>query len=85
MQPVRFMDGLGELIKTGNISIFIEVGPHPVLATAIKECTSHFTADSKKKILLKQSIKRKEPERTAMLQTLAFLYLIEFYCFYFTV
>ncbi|MEZ6138519.1 MAG: SDR family NAD(P)-dependent oxidoreductase [Pirellulaceae bacterium] len=39
-QPVEFVDAIKSIIADG-FSHFIEVGPHPVLATSIKECVQN--------------------------------------------
>jgi len=36
-QPVRFKDAIDNMLND-NIRTFIEIGPHPVLASSIKEC-----------------------------------------------
>ena len=68
-EPVRFAEALQCLMADGY-QLFLEVGPHPVLSTSIKEC------------LLRQGIQgevcaslhRKQPEQQAMMKALGTLY-----------
>jgi len=70
-QPVRFMDAINELIRTGHRT-FIEIGAHPVLATSILECLSQAGEEG----TTLASLKRKEPEEVVMLGALGQLYTI---------
>jgi acyl transferase domain-containing protein/acyl carrier protein len=69
-QSVQFADGIDRLIE-GNHSIFLEVGPHPVLSTSISECLAQ--RGHKGSVLA--SLRRKEDERATMLRALGSLYI----------
>lgn len=72
-EPVRFGKAVHTLMRDGY-SIFMEIGPHPVLATSIKESlreagvTGHVLS----------SLKRKQPELAGMLESLGCLYTLGF-------
>lgn len=69
-QPVRFADGIRTLIEDG-FRIFIEIGPHPVLATSISECL----AASGEKGTILSSLRRQDDDRKIMLRALAALWV----------
>ena len=66
---VRLASALGAMIDDGY-DVFVEVGPHPVLASSIGECVS--AADRAATIVA--SLRRGKPERETMLQAAAGLY-----------
>jgi acyl transferase domain-containing protein/acyl carrier protein len=68
-RPVLFARALNGLLDDGH-SLFVEVGPHPVLSTAIKECAAARGA----RLLLGSSLHRKKPERKALLESLGALH-----------
>jgi 1-acyl-sn-glycerol-3-phosphate acyltransferase len=68
-QPVRFGDGIGRLLDDGY-DLFLELGPHPVLAQSVRECLG--ARDAAGTVL--PSIRRLENEREAMLRSLGALY-----------
>lgn len=68
-EPVRFRQAMDSLVADG-LDAFLEVGPHPVLASSIAECL----AASGKKGASYYSLRRGEDERSTMLATLACLY-----------
>lgn len=68
-EPVYFEKAMGSLIRDGY-RIFLEVGPHPVLSTSIKECLSHHGVQG----ALLASLRRDKPERQTMLEGLGGLY-----------
>ncbi len=68
--PVYFARGMSQLIQLGHI-LFLEVGPHPVLATAIRQCLGHHGAGGQ--VLM--SLRRNAPEQSTMLDSLAELYV----------
>lgn len=68
-EPVFFEKAMGSLIRDGH-RIFLEVGPHPVLSTSIKECLAYRGAQG----VLLASLRRDKPERHTMLEALAGLY-----------
>ncbi|CAF0924887.1 unnamed protein product, partial [Adineta steineri] len=37
-QAVRFYDAIAAIIKDEAANVFLEISPHPVLATSIREC-----------------------------------------------
>ncbi|MFO0940905.1 MAG: SDR family NAD(P)-dependent oxidoreductase [Pirellulales bacterium] len=60
-QPVEFVQAIRSAIEDGY-SIFIEVGPHPVLATSLKECIQNSGKDCRQLFTLR----RKTSEVEAM-------------------
>ncbi|MCP3972698.1 MAG: type I polyketide synthase, partial [Rhodobacteraceae bacterium] len=69
-QPVVFDAAIEALLAVGHRT-FMEIGPHPVLAGAIRECAAAQGAQAE----VVPSLTRRAPERTALLQTLAALYV----------
>jgi acyl transferase domain-containing protein/acyl carrier protein len=67
--PVRFSDAMRSLAEWGG-RVFIEAGPHPVLARNITECI----ADLGQAGVVLGSLRRGEPERAALLSTAGRLY-----------
>ncbi|WPJ96655.1 SDR family NAD(P)-dependent oxidoreductase [Coraliomargarita algicola] len=70
-QPVRFASGIQALIEQGH-SLFLEVGPHPVLGNSIQEVA----ADSGSRSRTVFSLRRKEPERSTLRNNLAALFTL---------
>ena len=70
-QPVQFASVVNGLLDAG-ITGFVEVGPHPILASAIKECAAEIERD----ITLLPSLRRGECERATLLTTLGRLYAL---------
>jgi myxalamid-type polyketide synthase MxaE and MxaD len=68
-KPVLFSDATGQLLDSGH-SVFIEIGPHPILLSSIQQS---FQARHREARLL-PSLRRDEPERAVMLETLGALY-----------
>ncbi|MEV7044742.1 SDR family NAD(P)-dependent oxidoreductase [Amycolatopsis sp. NPDC051061] len=68
-QPVRFADAFRKVLTRG-IGAVVEVGPHPVLATAIDEAVS----DRTDAVVLLASLRRDRPHREQLLETLGRLY-----------
>ena len=56
-QPVEFMKAVGNLLNDGYAT-FIEIGPHPVLRSALNECAR----GNGKEIRLVETLRRGEPE-----------------------
>lgn len=67
---VRFAESTAELLRQGYRH-FLEIGPHPVLATSIRECAG---ADAES-IEVLTSLRRREPERAALLAALGMLHV----------
>jgi acyl transferase domain-containing protein/acyl carrier protein len=67
--PVRFAEVIAQLLGDGH-SLFLEVGPHPVLAHSLRECASAAGKD----ITVLASLRRQDPERAALLATFGQLY-----------
>ncbi len=69
-QPVRFAQAVRALFADG-FSIFVEMSPHPILASAVeeirKEVRSHGVAVG--------SLRREQPERRTLLESLGVLFL----------
>ncbi|MDQ8194085.1 SDR family NAD(P)-dependent oxidoreductase [Coraliomargarita sp. SDUM461004] len=70
-QPVRFASGIQALIEQEH-SLFLEVGPHPVLGNSIQEVA----ADSGKRCRTVFSLRRKEPEQATLHNNLAALFTL---------
>jgi acyl transferase domain-containing protein len=68
-EPVRFAEAIYNLLQSGH-ELFLEVGPHPVLAGSIKECA----VEVGKNVTVAASLRRKEPERVTLLATLGQFY-----------
>jgi acyl transferase domain-containing protein/NADPH:quinone reductase-like Zn-dependent oxidoreductase/acyl carrier protein len=69
-QPVLFAAAMSEMIAHGH-DAFLEIGPHPVLASAIRESLH----DSGKVGTVLASLSRQQPERRALLDSLAALHV----------
>lgn len=72
-QPVRFAKAAQTLVNDGY-SIFLEVGPHPVLRTNINECLN--AADKKGHTV--PSLRRGDPELATLLNSLGMLHGLGF-------
>lgn len=72
-QPVRFAKTIETMIRDGY-TIFLEVGPHPVLKNSIKECLDHVGQEG----YLVQTLNRKEPEVLHFFEGLATLFTLGF-------
>ncbi len=70
-QPVQFLPAVEQLIDDGY-SVFLEIGPHPVLSGYISEC---LLGQGKQGTVL-PSLRRKEDERVIMLGSLGSLYTL---------
>jgi thioester reductase-like protein len=68
-EPVRFFDSVTTLLKAGH-TLYLEIGPHPVLSTAISACA----AEIGKKSVVLASLRRQEDESRTMLTALGVLY-----------
>lgn len=68
-KPVLFSEAIGQLFHGGH-SIFIEIGPHPVLLSSIQQSLQ----PGQRKVRLLPSLRREEPERQVLLGTLGALY-----------
>ncbi|MBC7882880.1 MAG: acyltransferase domain-containing protein [Anaerolineae bacterium] len=70
-EAVHFSGALDEMVQSGH-HIFIEIGPHPALATAIAECLEY----RQKQGTCLPSLRRYEDERATMLSSLGQLYTL---------
>lgn len=70
-QPVDFEQAMNQIIQSGY-NLFVEVGPHPALASSISECLA--STGSEGKILA--SIQRKKDEFMTMSEALGALYTL---------
>ncbi len=68
-EPVRFAEAVESLIATLD-PVFVEIGPHPVLAQSIKECAAD------RPVTVISSLNRKEDDRKALLMSLGKLYVL---------
>ena len=69
-EPVFFAEGIASLLRDGH-RMFLEVGPHPVLSTSIKECCRHHNVEAQ----TVASLRRQKPERRTFQLALAQLYV----------
>ncbi|MBF0153073.1 MAG: SDR family NAD(P)-dependent oxidoreductase [Magnetococcales bacterium] len=67
--PVLFAAAMDQVIQDG-FALFLEVGPHPVLATSIQECLRQHGAVGETLF----SLNRSKPERATMLEALGRFY-----------
>lgn len=68
-QPVYFAKAIASLVADGH-RLFLEVGPHPVLATSIKECLATGKAEG----TTVATLHREQPEVAAFVDALGALY-----------
>lgn len=68
-QPVYFAKAVQNLVAGGH-KVFLEVGPHPVLANAVKECLTQ-AGEAGTTI---GTLRRREPERRTLMKGLGGLY-----------
>ncbi|CAF1059333.1 unnamed protein product [Adineta steineri] len=69
-QAVRFYDAIAAIIKDEVANVFLEISPHPVLATSIRECYE-LTNQQQQSPLILPTLKRKENEQITLLTSLA--------------
>jgi myxalamid-type polyketide synthase MxaE and MxaD len=69
-QPVRFADAVRVLLDKHH-DVFLEVGPHPILARALSQTAS----GPYKEVTVLKSLDRREPQRRALLRSLGTLYV----------
>jgi acyl transferase domain-containing protein len=69
-QPVLFAQAIDAILADGPAT-FVEIGPHPVLAPAIEQALAAATTAGR----VIESMRRAEPERDALLDTAARLYV----------
>ena len=70
-QPVNFAGAMEDLIRKEH-TVFLEVGPHPVLSSSITECLLH--AERRGWVL--PSLRRREPDRFTLLSSLGALHTL---------
>lgn len=68
-QPVQFAAGVEQLLGEDG-RIFLEIGPHPVLAHYLAECMEY----AERTAVILPSLRRKEDDHTTLLGSLATLY-----------
>lgn len=69
-QPVRFADAISALLESGA-RLFLEMGPHPVLGTSLRETLAARNVEGQ----TVASLKRGEPEQSALLACLGELHI----------
>lgn len=69
-EPVLFADTIRELIDEGH-ECFLEIGPHPVLTGALRECLLDANVDG----VLATTLRRNQPEMEAILRGIATLHV----------
>lgn len=70
-QTVRFAPVIDALIEQGH-RVFLEISPHPVLASSISQCLAHRSCQG----TVLPSLRRKEKERTTLLGSLGALHVL---------
>ncbi|WP_233281006.1 type I polyketide synthase [Paenibacillus algicola] len=68
-EPVYFASAVQDILEDGY-RLFLEVGPHPVLGSSIKECLQKQGVEG----YVLPSLRRSAPERRTMLESLGLLY-----------
>lgn len=68
-QCVRFSDAIQAIVQDNIIDAFLEISPHPVLSTSMRECCDVTSTNSQLRIL--PTLKRKEDEHATLLTSLA--------------
>ncbi|MFJ5226339.1 amino acid adenylation domain-containing protein [Streptomyces sp. NPDC088400] len=74
---VRFRAAVERMADDGH-RVFLEIGPHPVLAHSIKECLAGGPADRAEDVLTLPSIRREEDEAARFTTSLASLHNLGF-------
>ncbi len=69
--PVKFEQGVAKIIDRG-VSFFLELGPHPIHTTSVKECLSKSGVSGRTLV----SLRRNEPEKALMLEAFGSLYTV---------
>ena len=69
-QPVRFAAGIERLLRDEGCTLFVEIGPHPVMAAALAE----ITLAQKSSAVSVASLRRGDDETATLLQNLGLLY-----------
>ncbi|CAF3595837.1 unnamed protein product [Rotaria sordida] len=67
-QCVRFGDAIQAIIQDGVVDAFLELSPHPVLATSIHECCEKISTTQP---VILPTLKRKEDEQKTLLTSIA--------------
>ncbi|CAF4242966.1 unnamed protein product, partial [Adineta steineri] len=70
-QAVRFYDAIAAIIKDEVANVFLEISPHPVLGTSIRECYELINQQQSSSPLILLTLKRKENEQITLLTSLA--------------
>ncbi|CAF0892028.1 unnamed protein product [Adineta steineri] len=70
-QAVRFYDAIAAIIKDEVANVFLEISPHPVLGTSIRECYELTKQQQQSSPLILPTLKRKEDEQIILLTSLA--------------
>lgn len=70
-EPVRFHTAIEALLEDGY-DAFVELAPHPVLASAVLECNR----ESKKNVVVLTTLKRGEEERAGLLKSMSRLFVL---------
>ncbi|CAF4145235.1 unnamed protein product, partial [Adineta steineri] len=70
-QAVRFYDAIAAIIKDEAANVFLEISPHPVLATSIRECYELTNQQQSSSPLIRPTLKRKENKQITLLTSLA--------------
>ncbi|CAF4435936.1 unnamed protein product, partial [Adineta steineri] len=69
-KTVRFYDAIAAIIKDEATNVFLEISPHPVLTTPIRECYE-LTNQQQSSPLILLALKRKEDEQITLFTSLA--------------
>jgi acyl transferase domain-containing protein/short-subunit dehydrogenase/acyl carrier protein len=69
-EPVYFEHAMASLVRD-DYRVFLEVGPHPVLAPSVKDCLAHHGVQG----VTLPSLRQGKPERATLFESLAGLYV----------
>ncbi|UJR38888.1 hypothetical protein I4U23_031556 [Adineta vaga] len=67
---VRFSDAISAIIRDNSANVYLEISPHPVLSTSIRQCYDLMNNNEQKPAIL-STLKRKEDEQMTLLTTLS--------------
>lgn len=70
-EPVKFEQGFTKIVERG-ISLFLELGAHPIHTASAKECMSRAGVSGRTLV----SLRRNEPEKSLMLEAFGSLYAL---------
>ncbi|MFC5291161.1 type I polyketide synthase [Actinokineospora guangxiensis] len=69
-EPVRFADSVAALAAAGH-SVFVEMSPHPVLASSVQDITARSEEDTAADTVVQGSLRRGEPQWRRLVLSMA--------------